>query len=286
MRGYLLVLFLSACLRSAGSEPIGDRPLRVMVSVPPQVEFVSRVGGSHVEVETLIGPGRSHHAYDPTPKQMARISKADLFLRMGVPFEDALATRLAFTVEGLEIVNTQEGVPLLWTGGAPGKGKPDPHMWLDPKRVSRMIEATIRALSAKSPAHAQEFMRNGAGYQDDLRSLERFLEQCLAPLRGERVYVFHPAFGYLLEERGIRQVAIEVEGKEPGPRQLAATLSTMRREQVRALFIQPQFSARTAQKIAEEIGLKVVTLDPLAPAYLDNMKAMAERIREALGAGE
>ncbi|NUN95934.1 MAG: zinc ABC transporter substrate-binding protein [Candidatus Omnitrophica bacterium] len=246
---------------------------------------MTRVGGSHVEVEALVGPGRSHHTYDPTPKQMARLAVADLYFRIGVPFEEALSTRLAFTIEGLDVVNTQEGIPVLWTGGEPGKGKPDPHLWLDPRRVSRMLESIVRTLCLKDPAHAEEFKRNGADYQAELEEVGRQLDELLAPFRGQKVYVFHPAFGYLLEERGIRQVAIEVEGKEPGPRQLAATLTAMRREQARALFIQPQFSSRTAGKIAEEVGLSVVTLDPLAEGYLENMKAMGERICESLRKG-
>jgi zinc transport system substrate-binding protein len=107
----------------------------------------------------------------------------------------------------------------------------------------------------------------------------------LGPLKGREILVFHPAFGYFAERYGLTQRAVESEGKEPGPRQLAALIDTARERGVRVVFVQPQFSRSSAEKIAEAIGGAVVPMDPLASDYLANLERMATEVRKALGNG-
>jgi zinc transport system substrate-binding protein len=263
------------------SQPSPSPPLKVFVSILPQAYFVERVGGSHVSVEVLVGPGKSHHTYEPTPHQLALLSESDVFFRIGVPFENSLVTKIAFTMDKVKVVETQKGTPLRYLPESGGKGIPDPHIWMDPKLVKLQAAIITETLARLDTSHAVEYTKHLETFQKDLDQIDAEIAGILAPLKGKEVYVFHPAYGYFLESYGLKQTSIEVEGKEPGPRHLAEMVDKMRQDQVKVLFVQPQFSSKTAKAIASEAGASVVTLDPLSRDYLENLKQTALKIREA-----
>lgn len=282
LRVYLLLL-LMGITTSTAAQQTGSHPLEVFVSIFPQAYFVERIGGSSVTVEVLVGPGKSHHTYEPTPRQLTELTQADVYFRIGVPFEKALATKIAFTMDRLRMVETQKEVPLRYLPESQGKGTPDPHIWMDPKLVKIQAASISETLSQIDPVHAVDYNLRLKAFQDDLDRIDQEIAEILAPLKGKKVYVFHPAYGYFLETYGLVQAAVEVEGKEPGPRHLAEMVDRMKQEQVKVLFVQPQFSAKTAKTIATEVGASVITIDPLARDYLENLRQTALKIKEAFG---
>ena len=116
----------------------------------------------------------------------------------------------------------------------------------------------------------------------DLDRVDREIARTLAPLKGREILVFHPAYGYFAHAYGLKQTAIEVEGKEPSAAHLAAVVERARQTGVKVIFVQPQFSTAGAQAIAKEIGGAVVPLDPMARDVLANLETMAETIKTSL----
>ncbi len=265
----------------------------VFVSIPPQAYFVEKVAGERVKVEVLVGPGQSPHTYEPPPRRMAALSEADALFTIGVPFESALIVKIRGTAPDLEIVDTTEGIALRTMeahrehDGEPAhghEGAKDPHTWLDPTLVKTQA-CTIRdALTRLDPAGKTDYEANCAGFLDELDALDAELAEALAPLEGRTLMVFHPSFGYFADRYGLRQIAIETEGKEPGPRELAGMVARARTEGVGAIFIQQEFASTSAEAIAEEVGCPVVRLDPLARDYLAGMRSLAAAVKDALGA--
>ena len=94
--------------------------------------------------------------------------------------------------------------------------------------------------------------------------------------------VFHPAWGYFADAYGLRQVPIEIEGKEPKPSQLKQLIEHAREKQIKVLFVQPQFSSRSAEQVAREIGGQVAFMDPLALSWAENLREVATKFREAV----
>jgi len=115
----------------------------------------------------------------------------------------------------------------------------------------------------------------------DLGTLDARIAQILASCRGRDFFVFHPAFGYFAAAYGLREVPIQASGKEPGARSLAGLIDRMKAEQVRTVFIQPQFSKRTAEAIAEATGAKLIVLDDLSRNYIGNLEDVAFKIRDS-----
>lgn len=273
---------------AAHTQAAADSKLSVVVSIPPQAYFVERVGGERVAVETIAGPGEDPHTFEPTARRMAALTAADIYFRIGVPFEETLVAKLAASAPGLRIVDTRAGITLrpMASGhdhaGHADDDHMDPHTWLDPRLAATQAETIAAELTRADPAGADVYSPNLAALKADLDALHRELEEALRPLRGSTILVFHPAFGYFAERYGLRQVAVEVEGKEPSPRQLAELIALARDTDTRVVFVQPQFSTKSAQAIAREIGGTVVPLDPLARDYLANLRAIAEAIRRSM----
>lgn len=272
--GLALALIVTAGVPTAEAEG-GPPPLKVCVSVPPQAFLADRVGGGRVTVSTVVRSGQSPHTFEPTPGLIARLSASDVCFTIGLPFEQTVLRDLARANPGLVVFDSAKGIV---RHGLAGRDELDPHVWLSPK-AAEIIAANIRdGLVAVDPADSTYFNANLAHLVGELKSLDRELADELAPLAGSSIYVFHPAYGYFAEEFGLHQISIEVEGKEPGPRDLTKVVSQAKRDGARAIFVQPQHPARIAQTVADEIGAKVVVLDPLAYDYFGALRDMAGEI--------
>jgi zinc transport system substrate-binding protein len=257
----------------------------VYVSIPPQAFLVERLAGDFVEVEVLLPPGASPATYEPTPKQMAALDRAQLYLQIGAPFEGPVLAKVTDLMPDLRVVDCRIGVELEPIGGDGhdhGFGLLDPHIWLDPQRMKIVAATTAKALQALLPDEAAGIGGRLASLHESIDATDARVRTTLAPIAGRTLLVFHPAFGYFTRRYGLIQRALEVDGKAPSARRLAAVVDDLRNQPVPALFVQPQFSRSAAERVAAALDCKLVVLDPLAGDYLSNLETMAERIAEAL----
>lgn len=310
----LLILF------SAQIAPAAE-PLSVFVSILPQKYIVQQIGKDKVNVSVMVLPGASPATYEPKPAQMAALSTSRLYFSVGVPFETFWLDKIAGSNPDMKIVRTDEGIRKIpmaahhhhedeadhghheadhhETGhhedaghhdhenhghtGDDHDGKMlDPHIWTSPKQVLTMAQNILRALTEADPANQSVYVRNHGVFADELRQLDRELREMFAGSQGMKFMVFHPAWGYLAHEYGLEQIPIEIEGKDPKPAQLKELISHARAEKIRVIFVQPQFSDKSARLIAREIGGRVMKADPLAENWRDNIRAMAALFKEAL----
>jgi zinc transport system substrate-binding protein len=303
----LLTLFTSA---------VGvAEPLRVIVSVLPLKTFVQKVGGARVDVGVMVQPGYNPHTYDPTPRQISALAKANLYVRTGVPFEKAWMNRIRSANPNMQVLDVRDGIALsamqphqhadrgpatqrAQIDGPTNERAPkprnntihdrpyahelDPHVWTSPPLAKHMIRAIRDKLVDLDPAHAHDYQQNFAAFDNELDALDREIRQSLEPLKYRRFMVFHPAWGYFAETYGLVQVPIEREGKEPGARALSALIERAAKEQVRVIFVQPQFDKRTAAQLAQAIGGRVIAVDPLAADYISNLRHVAQQFAQAL----
>jgi zinc transport system substrate-binding protein len=163
-----------------------------------------------------------------------------------------------------------------------GVGAEDPHIWLDPMNAKIMAENITNALSELFPETESTFRQNCKAFARELDSLTEHVKLILQPFAGQAIIVFHPAFGYFTDRFGLRQRAIEIEGKEPTPRQMVSLIRQAKAENIRVIFVQQQFSTRAAQTIADSISGAVVAIDPLAEDYLGNLRIIAQKIYHGL----
>jgi zinc transport system substrate-binding protein len=249
-------------------------PVQVTVSILPQVWFVEEIGGDLVEVAVLVGPGHSPATYEPTPKQMAVLEKADLFLAAGVPFEQGLVPR----------VKALPSAPLIAGPEAAAHDHhhdTDPHTWLDPVQAMAMADTISGRLQALLPAESETIQARSRELKERLTQIDQQAQEILSPFKGRVFVVFHPAFGHFAAAYGLVQVAVEAGGHEPGPRHLAEVIEEARACGAKSVVVQPQFSRKSAETVADAIGAEILVLDPLAADYEANLVFLARSLAES-----
>lgn len=265
-----------------------DDILRIFVSVLPLRTIVERIGGEFVQVRSMVRPGHSPATYEPTPRQIAALARADLYVRIGVPFEDAWMARILAANPDMEVIDARSGIPQQRVQGHDqGAGarhqrlERDPHVWTSPPLVKIMARTVRDTLIRLAPRQGAVFDANYRVFARELDTLDREIRNQLADLSNRTFLVYHPAWGWFADTYGLIQVPIEKAAKEPGAKALGAVIDQARRARVGAVFVQPQFNRRAAQQLARIIGARVVVIDPLAADYIENLRRVARLIREA-----
>ena len=253
--------------------------LTVFTSILPQKYFAEKIGGNRVHVEVVVGPGESPATYEPTPQQVEHLAKADILFSIGVPFEKAFLPTIESTLDSLEIVDTSEGISKRALDGNPAVK--DPHIWLSTRQVQIQAKNMFDALVRIDPEGKADYSKGYDVLIKELKDLDTELSSALAPYKGNKLFVFHPAFGYFGDDYGLSQVAIETGGKEPAPAKLEEIITDAKEQGVRIIFVQPEFSMSSAQAIAEAIDGSVVMLGPLNPDYINNLKSISAEVQKA-----
>jgi len=273
-------------------------PVPVVVSILPQKYFVEKVGGNLVEVEVMVPPGGTPEQYEPKPKQMAALGKARIYFACGVPFETVWLSRIASAHPKMQVVHTDKLIGKRtmeahehWAEAGKTEGHAhheaeevkDPHVWLAPTLVMLQAREIFTALAEADPGNRETYERNYGSFVAALTDLDLSISRLFSSRRpGGAFLVFHPAWGYFADAYGLEQVPVEVEGKEPKAKDLDRLIKRARELGAKTIFIQPQFSPKSAQTIADAIGGTLVNADPLAPDWEKNLRGIAEQIGAAL----
>ena len=282
----LLVFMLISC---GDRNPEKTDKLRVSVSILPQKYFVEKIGGSRVNVSVMVEPGQSPETYEPAPARMAAVHDSRILFVLGVPFEEAWVGRIRAQNRDLVISDTSSGIerremesPALILGEEEHHhghhGTRDPHLWLDPVRVIKMADNIYNELVKADPQGMKEYRKGRDLFIKELSELDKMIVEILRPLHGSEIFVFHPAWGYFTDRYGLKQFPVEIEGREPGPREFARIMDAAQGKHIRAIFVQKQFSTHTAQAIGRQLGADVITVDPLAEDYRANLESLARII--------
>jgi zinc transport system substrate-binding protein len=158
----------------------------------------------------------------------------------------------------------------------------DPHTWLDPALAKVIANNIARGLMQVDPADSALFRANLRSLEADLDRVDAEVRALLAPAKGREMLVYHPYYGYFARAYGLQQAAIEVGGFRPGSKSLAGIIDRARQNDLHAIFVQEGVALSAAQTVANEIGGRVIVLDPLSRDYLVNLREMARRVRAGL----
>lgn len=299
------ILALAALLCGGLSLSAAEKKPLVFVPVEPYEWLFERIGGEHIEVHSIVGRGDDAHDYSPSPRQLAKIAGANLLFSGELGFEGNFFVKVGDGVNAPRALNLLEGLELLEGSceecHSHGEGHEeeghekhaeehhhdhdhedlkDPHVWLSPAMLKKQAtsvagilkEHTSKDASAGIEANLRQLLK-------DLDEVDGELRETLAPYKGTTFYVYHGAFAYFAQAYGLEQKAIEVSGRRPTPKQLAAIATQAKEDDVHLIFVQPQFDQSSAVSLAETIGGTVKELDPLEKDVIANLRTIAEAIR-------
>ena len=258
--------------------------LTVFVSVLPHKMLVERVGGSRVDVSVMVGKGFNPATYQPTPRQLAQLANADIYLRTGVPFEDSWLPRFRSVNPRMPVLDLREGIelmPVARHAHADHGAVLDPHIWTDPLLLEHQAALVRDLLQQRLPEYADEFAANYQRLSHQLQDLDQEIRRMLDGVAQRRFLVFHPAWGYFARRYGWQQLAAEHEGKEPNARELALLIEQAMQQGIRKVIIQPQNNSKTARTLAQAIRGTLVVADPLAEDYFSGLRDFARLLGES-----
>jgi ABC-type Zn uptake system ZnuABC Zn-binding protein ZnuA len=290
-------LLVAGCgARSAGSPtPAPDADaVPVVATTTVLADLVKQVGGTRVDVHSLVPKGGEVHTFDPTPADVERISRARLVVRNGLGMDDWLAALVEDAGTAAPVValgDRLDGVTYLEGNG--GAGSVNPHAWMNVAYASRYVDRVEEALRTVDPADASVFATRAAAYRTTLADLDASIKSRLAAIpEADRVVVsFHDAFPYFADAYGLRMVGtvVDAPGQDPSAGAIADLVHRMRSSGAKVIFAEAQFSDALVQAIAGETGAIVVsdlyddTLgDAPADTYAGMMAWDADRVVEAL----
>lgn len=270
----LIVVSAAGCTETASQRDDGH--IVVTVTIPPEMEFVERVGGDHVQVILLVPPGADPHTYELPPGILADVAEADAYAMVGsgMEFELAWKDRITALNPDMLVINCSNGIELI-SDDEGRHTRTDPHVWLSPRNAKTMVENICQGLIDIDPTNAADYRRNTDLYQEDLDVLDREIEEAISKSGVNKIMVYHSSWAYFARDYDIEEISIESEGKEPSPRRIENLVDQAKEEQISMIFASPEHSTRSAEVIADEIGGTVVLVSPLEQDYLTNMREVA-----------
>lgn len=274
----ILYFFLSSLTAFAISTDLTNL---VLVSVAPYKFFVEKIAGDTVKVILMVPAGASSHTYEPTPKQVMMAAAADIWFRLGEPFESKAIAAIKSHRPYLKLVDMREGIDLISDSCGHGKKCYDPHIWLSPRLVKTQANRIADVLSETYPENKKMYQERLKLFLQELDQLDSFISETLKPMYPRSILVSHPAYAYFCRDYDLKQFSIEYEGRDPTPKQLTNILIEARENQIHTIFIQEQYSNKGAKLIGEEIKAVLVTLNPYSENYLKSMREIAQEFAKS-----
>ena len=285
----ILFVLTSGCLDMDDDEGVDT----VAISILPQKEMVQSIAGPEIKVITMIPAGQSPHDYSPTPGQLIDLVDADLYFKMGsgVEFETNHLGTIEETNPSMRMVDLSRGIEIKSFDEHYGSGHhedehdhegTDPHMWLSPYNMKKMAGTVLEALVEEDPDNEDTYRDNHDEYIRELDGTIEYMEEKLGPHTGKRFLTYHPAWGYFGDDFQLIQIAIEEEGKKPGPQGISSIIDQAKDYNITVIFVSSQFDSSSAQEIADEIGGEVVEVNSLAEDYMDNLEYVTGEMEKGL----
>lgn len=298
----ITVVFSCSCKSSPATNAQNDHI--VIASILPLAGFAEKVGGGKIDVFEMVPPGASPHTYEPTPGQLEKVSNAGIYLSVGsgIEFEIAWLDKITAINDKMMLIDCSKGIELIEASGNlndqnsdhddegvyngseddPDRTGTDPHIWLSPVNASIMVENIYLSLSELYPENEGIFYDNKVDFQNDLEMLDIRIREILMGKIQRKIIVFHPGWSYFAREYGLEQIVIEKDGKEPSPRDMVSIIDSAKDSGIKIIFASPEFSPKSAEVIADEIGGNVVLISPLARDYIENLIKVTEAFEKSM----
>lgn len=290
--------------------------LTVYASVYPLADFAQKIGGDQVEVINMVPAGVDPHDFEPTAKELARLSESDIFLYNGAGFEGWVdKAKGIVNQEQTEVVDLSQHVDLIAVDehdehghddeehadeadhdDGHDHGDTDPHVWLDPNRAKQQAEAIRDVLIKKDPDHQSTYEENYKALESRFDELDAKFEEVVKSGKKDTIVVSHDAFSYLADRYGFKQVAISglSPSAEPSAKKMKEIVDTAKEQKVDYIFFETLVSGKVAEAVKNEVGAEALVLNPLegltkkqeqdGEDYFSLMEANADNLAKALEA--
>jgi len=255
--------------------------LNTIVSIVPQQTFLKAIGGDKINITLMVKAGNSPHTYEPKPSDMIKIHNANIYFTIGVEFEKVWLSKFQNQNTNMNIIDTSKGVKRLNISHKHQdnhKQSQDPHIWTSPANVKIIASNIYNALVKYDPTNKNYYKHNLDNFLTHIDNTNYKIKNILKDTKLTKFMVFHPSWGYFANEYNLIQFPIELEGKQPKPKELINIINQARKQKIKVIFVSPEFSHKLALTIANELKIKVKKVSPLNPNWSKNLIDLAKAI--------
>ena len=276
---YVLLMVTAGTLFSCSSPKSSSDARIITVSIEPLRYFTQQIVGDSYEVVTMVPKGSSPETYEPTARQMTKLSESILYIKVGnLGFERTWMPRLEANAPHTTIVDASQGIG--------NNEDDDPHTWMSTNNalvIARNIYHAVKHINAKD---STVYKRRLDSLCNVIKATDEYAMSLTSQAHCKAFVIYHPALTYFASDYGLEQIAVEEHGREPTAADLQRIISTARSKGVKTMFIQKEFANRNVDVIANAIGATKVEINPLGYDWEKEMKHIAEAINSTFASSK
>lgn len=287
VKNILSILILLPFIFACSTKPKKPAEKIVFASILPLQYFTDQITGKSYTCEVMVPPGVGPETYNPTPRQMAEMSKAGAYFANGfLGFEEAYLNKFQSINPGLTFINTSTGMNLIHAeghshGDVQHEKGVDPHTWSSPEGARIIARNIFDGMVKIDPANKEKWQANLDKLLAKIDSIDGAVKIILSNIPSRTFMVFHPALGYFARQYGLEQLSIEFEGKVPTPRHVQNIVLQAKSQKIAYIMIQKEFDIENAEIVSNETGSKIIQIDPLAYDWPNEMISLARKMAAA-----
>lgn len=292
---FIAILATSCKPKSAQSPGKDDKPV-ITVTIEPLRYFTEAIAGDRFHVTSMVPKGSSPETYDPTPQQLVDLTKSKAYFRIGhIGFEQTWIDKLTDNAPHLQFFDTSQGVDLIYDNTHVHSHQSDehkdaaeehdhavgvePHIWNSATNAQIIARNILNALCTIDKENESAYLERYNALSGQIEQTDSLIRQMLSDPKADHAFmIYHPALSYFARDYGLHQIPIEAGGKEPSPAHLKQLINTCKDENVRVIFVQPEFDRRNAEIIARQTGTEVVDINPLSYDWEGEMMKTAKAL--------
>ena len=255
----IILISIFACGNNDNKNTSGK--LTIYTSIYPIYDFTKKIGGEKIAVYNMTKAGAEPHDFEITSKDMANLSKADLFIYNGGGMEhwvDSVKNAL-----NIKYVNSSSNIN--------NENNLDPHFWLSPKNAKIQMKNIKNGLIEIDSENKNYYQSNYNLYANRLDELDNKIRNSLSNIKNRNLVLTHPAFGHFCKEYNLNQIAIARD--EADPKAMAEIITFVKNNNVKAIFYEEFSSSKLVDSIAKETEIKILTLNPIESLSEENIEA-------------
>ncbi len=282
-----VILVIGICFGFIGCGSMQKTQPVITVTIQPQKYLLEKIVGDKYNVVCLLAQGSNPESYEPSLNHIMNLEKSDAYFCIGnIGFELAIKNRVASNAPDLKIVDTSKGIALLkgtHEGSEVGSGHSheiDPHVWTSVPNAKIIAKNMYDAVVEMDPKHKKYYTKNYDNLVSELDTLNSELTRQLAPIRGTSFAVWHPSLSYFARDYGLKQIAMENEGKEVTANMLKSEIDHAKKAGVKVMFYQKEFDSRQVETINNQLGTRLVEINPMNYNWVEEMHIIANALTE------
>ena len=287
----LIATLLFSCKQGGQQNKKNDDKPVITVTIEPLRYFTEAIAGDRFTVVSMVPKGTSPETYDPTPQQLVELARSKAYFRIGyIGFEQTWTDKLTDNAPHLQFFDMSQGVDLIYDNthvhhhAANEKEHQhaigvEPHIWNSAVNAQIIAGNILSALRNIDKGNEDFYLERYNTLCRKIEHTDSLIRQTLATPGADHAFmIYHPALSYFARDYGLHQISIEEGGKEPSPAHLKALIDLCQAEDVRVIFVQPEFDKRNAETIAQQTGTKVIPINPLSYDWEEEMLNVAKAL--------